>query len=185
MNQFYTQTTLPTPNINYQTVWPNDPTDTSDTIPRWVEYDLSNLLWSDDIINQLASENLIPQLVRIFRWSPNRFFPWHIDGTIDEITTFAINWVLDGSGTIQWSSKLKLPLPPKEHYHLAYGNMVGSLTDEYEESALGHGCLVNTTIPHRVVNNNDIHRITVSIQFGNQYTYEEVREKLSALGFIA
>jgi len=188
MNQFYTQTTLPAPNINYKKIWPNSPTDITDNIPRWRAYPLigaKNLFWTKEIRESLSAENIFPTVVRIFRWRPNGSFPWHIDGTNSETTMFAINWVLEGTGLIQWNSKLILPKPDKNYKHLAAGTKDSTLHDTYEESAFGHGCLVNTTIPHRVVNNSDVHRITLSIQFGNHFTYKEVREKLSALGFIA
>jgi len=184
MNKFYTQTTLPTPNIDYKSVWLNDPTDVCDTIPRWQLHTLKTNFWPTKIQTNLASQNLFPELIRIFRWHPNGFFPWHVDGTVIARTNFAINWVLDGTGIIQWNSKLNLPPPEPKHATLAYGSIISTPNDAYEETNLGHGCLVNTTIPHRVVNNNDIHRITVSMLFGTYITYEQAVEKLSVLGYV-
>jgi hypothetical protein len=187
MNKFYSETTLPTPILDYKSLWPNAPADISDTIPRWQQYPLNiarKTLWNEEIRSQLASQGLTPTLVRIFRWCPKGRFTWHIDGTTKEITSFAINWILEGEGVIQWNSKLKLPPPPSQHNHLAYGSVVGTDHDPYEEETGGHGCLVNTAIPHRVLNNNNIHRISLSIQFGNQLTYEQALEKLSTLGYI-
>jgi len=178
MNRFYTQTLIPTPNVDYRSIWPNSPTDTSDTIPRWKTYPVKTGLWEKEVIKKLESCDLTPKLVRVFRWLPNTLFPWHIDGNIKERTEFAINWVCEGQGIIQWDSKIELELPRPEHSQLASRNKMGSLTDPFEEAAFGNGCIVNTTIPHRVVNMEALHRITVSIQFGNRLTYADAVNRL-------
>jgi hypothetical protein len=178
MNRFYTQTLIPRPNVDYRSIWPNSPTDTSDTIPRWKTYPVKTGLWENEVIKKLESCNLTPKLVRVFRWLPNTLFPWHIDGNIEEQTEFAINWVCEGQGIIQWDSKIELELPPTEHSQLASRNKMGSLTDPFEEAVFGNGCIVNTTIPHRVVNMEALHRITVSIQFGNKLTYADAVNRL-------
>lgn len=184
MNKFYTQTLIPLPDVDYKSIWPNDPTDSSDMIPRWQTYTSEKPLWNNTIDEMLALCDLKPKLIRIFRWAPKTIFPWHVDGTTEIITEFAINWVYEGSGIIQWNSKLELPKPEANHSHLAFGSKQGGLTDVFESKELGHGCIVNTTIPHRVVNVEPIHRITVSIQFGNDLTYAQAVEKLTACGLI-
>jgi hypothetical protein len=203
MNKFYTQLTLSAPLIDYKSIWPNDPTDPTDTIPRWQPYPIliaKNTFWTEEIRSQLTSQDLIPQLVRIFRWKPKSAFHWHVDGSYwpnepqkNTTTTFAINWVIEGTGMIYWNSKLDLPktIPYKTtnkfgdpFHHLARGTIHSKPDDEYETSCLGNGCLVNTTIPHKVVNDNSIHRITISIQFGNHLSYEKAYEKLLAVGFV-
>jgi hypothetical protein len=187
VNKFYTQLTLPAPIIDYKSIWPNDALDTEDSIPRWKAYPLNiakQNFWTEEIRNTLISQGMNPTLVRIFRWRPNNTFPWHIDGTINEITKFAINWVLEGAGAIHWDSKLILPVPAEQYQHITYSRLPSKFDDEYEVSTLGHGCLVNTTIPHKVVNDNNIHRITISIQFENHINYEQAFEKLLAIGFV-
>jgi len=183
-NNFFRRTTIPMPNIDYKPIWKRGPYDTKDSIPRWIRYPKDRRIWNDEVYDKLASIGIAPTLVRIFRWKPNSSFPWHIDGTVNEVTEFAINWVLEGEGIIQWDTSLVLPKPEEENYHLAYGAFEGTKEDKFDMQELGHGCLVNTTIPHRVLNLNNIHRITVSIQFGNQFKYNEVAEKLISCGYI-
>jgi hypothetical protein len=183
-DRFYKQTTIPAPSVDYKTIWNVDPKDPADTNPRWLTYPKDSKIWNDDILNRLKTVGLKPRLIRVFRWKPNSVFPWHIDGSVNEITEFAINWVYEGSGIIQWNSSLELPKPAEKNYHLAYGSFNGKAEDKFEAEALGHGCVVNTTIPHRVLNLSDVHRITVSIQFGNEFTYSETVEKLKSCGFI-
>jgi hypothetical protein len=183
-NRFFTKTKIPLPNIDYRNMWNNDPDDPSDTLPRWKTYPNKPGLWDEHTTRLLESIGLTPILVRIFRWAPNKSFPWHIDGSIDEITQFAINWVVEGDGIIEWTSKLILPPPSEKFSHLAFGTLPSVSGDSYltECANKGDGCLINTTIPHRVVNNNNIHRITISIQFGNKLTYEQAAAKLILAG---
>ena len=184
IDKFYKQTTIPAPVVDYKTVWNIDPKDPADSNPRWLTYPKDSKIWNDDISNKLKDVGLQPRLIRVFRWKPNSAFPWHIDGLIDEITQFAINWVYEGSGIIQWNSSLDLPKPLKHNYHLAYGTLASNINDNFEVEALGHGCIVNTTIPHRVLNLSDVHRITVSIQFGKDLTYNETIERLKSCSFV-
>jgi len=184
MNRFYTQTLIPRPNVDYRSVWENLPTDTTDTIPRWKPYDDINNLWSDDIVKLLDSVGMVPKLIRVFRWIPNTVFPWHIDGSVETLTEFAINWVVDGTGTVQWNSNVKL-FKPEDHWsHLAYGSLQGTLSDEVEETSACQGCIVNTTIPHRVINMELIHRVTISIQFNKELSYTDAVVKLTNCGLI-
>jgi hypothetical protein len=183
VEQFYRQTTLPAPDVDYKTVWNVDAKDPADTTPRWLTYPADSKIWDDHISNKLLSVSLKPVLIRIFRWKPNSIFPWHIDGSVNEIAKCAINWVYEGSGLIQWNSNLELSKPDKTSYH-AYGSYDGHINDKFEAAALGHGCIVNTAIPHRVLNLSDVHRITVSILFDNELTYSEIVEKLKSCDFI-
>jgi hypothetical protein len=183
-DKFYKQTTIPAPVVDYKTVWNIDSRDPRDTNPRWLTYPKDSKIWDDTTLNKLLSVGLTPRLIRVFRWKPKSVFPWHVDGSVAEITEFAINWVYEGSGIIQWNSSLELPKPDKKNYHLAYGSFDGNKDDKFEVESLGHGCIVNTTVPHRVLNLSEIHRITVSIQFGNEFTYSEAVERLKSCGFI-
>ena len=184
IDNYCKQTSIPVPNIDYKRVWNIDPTSPADTIPRWLTYPNNTKIWDDDTTNKLLGVGLKPRVIRVFRWRPNSVFPWHVDGNVDQVTRFAINWVLEGNGIIQWHSKLELPKPMPKHKHLAYGSLVGKIEDKFEFQALGHACVVNTVIPHRILNTSDVHRITVSILFGDDYSYNETVEKLKFSGFI-
>jgi hypothetical protein len=184
MNKFYTQTLIPIPNIDYKSVWANSPTDTTDTIPRWKPYTDTTNLWGDNIIKLLDSVGMVPRLIRVFRWIPNTVFPWHVDGTVETVTEFAINWVIEGTGIIQWNSNVKLSKPETHWSHLAYGSLQGTLSDDVEETSFGHGCIVNTTIPHRVINMELLHRLTVSIQFNKELSYTDAVNNLISCNLI-
>lgn len=187
MNKFYTKTLIPTPNINWKDLWPNDPADTTDTSPRWKRAVCNTIdLWDQDTYELLKSCQLTPTLIRVFRWRPKQFFDWHIDGdnTAKIKSEFAINWVVEGKGVIQWNSPLKMPEPNKEIAHRVIGTLTGTLADKFEDQTIGHGCIVNTTIPHRVINVESIHRLTISIHFGNQLTYEKAVNRLTDCGLI-
>ena len=182
---FCKQTTIPVPDIDYKSIWKIDPSDPADTMPRWLTYPTTNDIWNNDTTKKLADVGMISTLVRVFRWKPNRVFPWHIDGSATTPTRFSINWVLEGEGIIQWNSKLEFPRPITAlGSDTAYASKIGGKDDKFEFQAKGHGCIVNTMIPHRILNNSSIHRITVSILFGNKFSYSEAVEKLKSCGFI-
>ncbi len=180
MDNFFTQTRIPAPNIDWKKVWPDraDASDPRDFFPRWRRTDptpSAEEIWPSDIARSLISVGLIPTNVRIFRWAPNKYFTWHIDaGSSTKPTLCAINWVLEGSGMIQWDSNRILTTQDAE----AYRYQLGELDDYYEKSSIGHACLVNTAIPHRVVNMNSIHRLSVSILFDADITYEDAYTRL-------
>ena len=184
MNKFYTLTNIPKPSIDYKLIWPNDPTDMTDTHPRWKTYPNHSDIWDSDTTKLLSKCGITPTLIRLFRWAPNKTFNWHIDGSSIDITQFAINWILDGEGSIEWSPNLILPQLEDKFKNLAFGALPSKHGDSYlsECSTDGHGCLVNTTIPHRVVNKNNIHRVTVSILFNNNLTYDQAATKLISAG---
>ena len=184
VNKFYTKTIIPVPTIDYKLIWPNAATDLADTIPRWKTYPNYPDIWDTDTTKLLASVGITPTLIRIFRWAPNKTFNWHVDGSFNNITQFAINWILDGAGTIEWSPNLILPQLEDKFKNLAFGALPSKEGDSHlaECSTDGNGCLVNTTIPHRVVNKHDIHRVTVSILFNNNLTYDYAAAKLLDAG---
>jgi hypothetical protein len=161
MNKFYTQTLIPMPKgIDYRSIWTEDPyvnTDPSRNDGKtWVLHDTpTEPLWDNNILKIMSIFG--PPIIRVFRWNPYSVGLWHIDYNPEKDFThqFAINWVLEGWGSIQWNSKERLiDLIPES---------------TFENSVLGHGCLVYTTIPHRVVNTEPIHRITISIQFKSPF----------------
>ena len=191
MNKFYTQTLIPAPNIDFKSMWTNAADDTTDTRPRWKRYTAEFPLWDTTITSKLEECGLVPTCIRLFRWIPNTVFPWHVDGDFSkgEVTEFAINWVYEGSGIIQWNSELVLPPPgpingPNSSLPVVFGSKQGLISDSFEAEELGHGCIVNTVIPHRLVNMTPMHRITGSILFGNTLTYSQAVDQLVKHGLV-
>ena len=154
MNKFYTQTLIPMPKVDCKALWPNDPTDPTDFRPRWKKIPfVAENLWDEKIYNKLKQCSLIPTTIRVFRWAHSKFYPWHIDGNsnIQYVVPFAMNWIVEGSGLIQWNTAIKLTIGGEmTGFHA--GVCDGKSQDAYEEQTFGHGCIVNTTIPHRVLN---------------------------------
>lgn len=167
---YFVKTKLPLPDIKWQEFWPQDPTDRSTAAPRYQDYKYFQKFLDSDIGKKLLSINLYPRQVRIFRWQPLRFFPWHIDGSETEKIKFAINWVLAGKGKIQWDSKMDLPRTPSG---LSWSSKLGKINEIVEYEEFGHRCIVNTSIPHRVVNMSNFHRISFSIIFQKDITYND------------
>lgn len=168
-NYFFAKTKIPTPNIDWKDIWDIDPADKLNTVPRYRVYPLNKNIWNKDILERLIDTGMCPKLIRVFRWRPGYSFPWHIDGTSTSTVQFAINWVLAGNGVIQWNSKMNLPRTPSG---LSWASKLGKPDDAYECEQFGHGCIVNTHIPHRVVNLNNIHRITASMIFDPSFDYK-------------
>jgi hypothetical protein len=166
---YFAKTKMPTPDIDWTEIWSQEPTDRSLSAPRYKEYKDFQKFLDSETGKLLKSIKLYPRKIRIFRWKPVRVFPWHIDGTKTEKVNFAINWVLDGKGKIQWNSKMNLPRTPSG---LSWASKLGTFSDASEYETFGHQCVVNTSIPHRVVNISKVHRITVSMMFQEDITYE-------------
>ena len=124
---------------------------------------------------------MTPRLIKIFRWAPNLIGDWHVDGSPGRAEKFAINWVYEGIGLIQWNSKVEFP---QDLHANAFKSLLGGTTDPYEEQAIGDSCVVNVAIPHRVINLEPIHRISVSMQFSESISYEDGIERLRSQGFI-
>jgi hypothetical protein len=181
MNSYYAQTRIACPTIDYSTLWTNSADDPADIRPTWKIYRTVDELWADDTGPELTRCGLKPQLIRVFRWAPNLIHPWHVDGNPQNPDKFALNWVLDGSGSIQWNSKLEFP---ESTVQGAYKYKQGTASDHYESETRGHGCLVNVGIAHRVVNMEPKHRITVSLLFTRYISYEWALRILADRGLI-
>ena len=178
---YFVKTKIPIPFIDWKKIWDVESTDATAN-ERFKSYTNFLNLWETDIAKRLYSIKLYPRRIRVFRWEPGRgVFPWHIDGSYDEFVNFAINWVLDGHGSIQWNSKMDLPKTPSIS---SYASKKGKLTDVVECEEFGHACIVNTSIPHRVVNINKIHRVSVSMTFQKQIKYNEAVEILRNNGLL-
>jgi hypothetical protein len=187
MNRYYTQTLIPTPKVDCKSVWPNDPTDPIDTKPRWKTIQVNNSdLWSEEIYNKLKLCNLIPRMVRVFRWAPNNYYSWHVDGDSNnsKVVPFAINWIVEGAGLVQWNPNLPLNKPSEKMAYTNLGYYNGSKDDAYEEQTSGHGCILNTEIIHRVINLENIHRLSISIMFDFNLNYCDTVNNLKQQGLI-
>lgn len=179
MNYFF-KTNIPVPNIDYKKIWNIDPTDQSTTPHKFKSYSNFENLWDKNIYDKLNNIDLFPRLIRVFRWKPESVFPWHIDGTKHEQIKFAINWILEGSGVIQWNRYIKLNLSSE----YSFGHSLGNIDDPVEIEDSGHGCIVNTGVTHRLFNLNKIHRISVSILFNKSITFEDAVERLRSENLI-
>lgn len=179
-HEYFCKTKIPCPQVRWKEAWKFEPADPIDTKPRWKV--CPHLLTWDKITNDLLKEvDLTVEVARIFRWRANDFFPWHIDGNPNLPTLFAINFILDGSGYIQWSKDFVVK-PHGNQGAYAYTN--GSLDDRYDITSDGDACLVNTFIPHRVINLNPIHRVTLSVTFRGEYDYFTAFERLKSVNLL-
>lgn len=167
---YFAKTKIPLPDIEWTEIWSQEPTDRLISTPRYREYKDFQKFLDSETGKKLLSIKLYPREIRIFRWQPLGIFPWHIDGTSIRKVDFAINWVLDGKGSIQWNSKMNLPRTPSG---LSWASKLGKFNEVIECEEFGHQCIVNTSIPHRVINMSNFHRISVSVTFQKDITYTD------------
>lgn len=173
MKKYHRKTLIPRPNINVRDLWGDiDPTDKSDTRPRWRAHttDYDNV-WEPDVHKKLNELGFFVRGIRVFRWMPNKVFEWHIDGTINQVEHFAINWVVEGQGLVQWNPDITLNTLASHGF--SRGVMAGSITDYVEEQTDGDQCILDISKPHRVVNLSNEHRMTISVTFKNDLTYSD------------
>jgi hypothetical protein len=140
------------------------------------------------LLKKLNDADLRPSKVRIFIWPKNFVGIWHIDGlqyTDDDhpasLQNVSMNWVLSGSGLIQWNSQVKPKLKPMRG---VYSGILSQATDLVEEECTGHGVLVDTTVPHRVVTGAD-GRTSITLQWQknkNDFDFPVMVEKLKSIG---
>jgi len=185
-NKFYTQTLIPMPKIDCKALWPTDPIDKTDIRPRWRKTPfIAENLWDAEIYNKLNQCYLVPTTIRVFRWAPIGYYPWHIDGDSSRqyVVPFAMNWIVEGAGLIQWNTAIKLTIGG-ETAGIHAGACLGTPQDVFEDQTFGHGCIVNTSIPHRVLNFEKIHRLSISVIFDPTLTYEDTVDNLKTVGLI-
>lgn len=178
--EYFCKTKIPCPPVRWREAWKFDPADPADPKPRW-KISPHLLVWQKEIKDLFEKIDMQVETARIFRWRANDFFPWHIDGDPNLPVFFAINWVLEGSGFIQWNKKFVLGPHGNQG---AYSYARGQLDDDVEVTSNGNSCLVNTYIPHRVVNLNPIHRVTLSITFNWKDDYSTAFEKLKSVNLL-
>lgn len=132
-----------------------------------------------ELLTTLKSIDMFPEYVRLFVWPKNHCGIWHIDGTVETLRHSAINWILQGSGLIQFNNSIKLQPMPGVHL----GNR-GRITDDIEAETNGHSCVINTGACHRVVTSTD-GRTTLSLGWKNNDTQFPVMiEKLRQINII-
>jgi hypothetical protein len=132
-----------------------------------------------DFINKFSEIDLVPQLIRVFVWPRNNTGVWHIDGTSALGRNVALNWVIKGSGVIQFNTKL--PLSPMYGVHSGRRPSIG---DAIEAETFGHGCLINTGIGHRVVTGEE-GRTTISLAYTHRdMPFFEMVEKFRQINII-
>jgi|LauGreDrversion4_1035100.scaffolds.fasta_scaffold10337_6 hypothetical protein len=134
---------------------------------------------SAELLATLKSIDMFPEYVRLFVWPKNYCGIWHIDGTIDNPRHSAINWILHGSGLIQFNNSVELHSMPGVHL-----GKHGTMSDNIEAETTGHGCIINTGACHRVVTGED-GRTTLSLGWKNNDTlFSIMLEKLRQINII-
>ena len=136
----------------------------------------------DSTFNLFKKCELIPTRFRMFNWNPNNFNLWHLDGVPGQLLNFSLNWVLSGAGNIQWNREISATA----YNDVAYGSIESTSEDTYEISTIGHQCLVNTSIPHRVVTDN-AGRISLCLIWDNHSSicsFQEAGKRFKSVGLI-
>jgi hypothetical protein len=196
---FYCKTLLPTPKVDWQSIWGDESPATPKTLP-WRNAKVGSLknLWEPEIADKLISIGLVPSTLRVFKWTGNKGHVWHIDGNDHEVTQCAINWVMEGEGRIQWDPDRKLNWIADQHGRTRPINKARQMdptthsnkddTFVCETPDNGNQCLVKTNITHRVYNCDwDTPRTTMSMVFQDRgkWTYERTRDALHKIGLLA
>jgi hypothetical protein len=134
-----------------------------------------------DLIEKFSKIDLVPQLIRIFIWPKNKCGIWHHDGNVATGRNVALNWVLQGSGVIQFNTEMSKTMAPMRGVHLG---KVGNLTDKVDAETDGHGCIINTALPHRVVTGSE-GRTTISLAYTHKdIPFLEMVEKFRQINII-
>lgn len=95
--------------------------------------------------------------IDIFRMPPNFTSNIHIDNSF-----YAYNFIIKGSGIMEWFNIDDLTVK-----HISeYGTQIYDLLDNKSSigSTTSTSMIVNTKIPHRIINNHNEERICVSIR---------------------
>lgn len=141
-------------------------------------------LWKDQEIDEkLKKINLYPSKIRIFKWPEHQtYFPWHIDGKPNLPSLISINWIISGKGTVQWNPDIVLSGQSERAYSY---RTISDHNDIAKAESDGHCCLLNTFIPHRVVNTNNNSRFSLTLQFpGGGIPFLEAVEKLRSVDLL-
>jgi hypothetical protein len=176
MNLFFKKINIPEPKWNLPFVIPD---------PGLVLYErhYTNIkeIVPNDLLEKLNVINMVPEYVRIFVWPKNFSGQWHIDGTYDLARFSCMNWIINGSGVIQFNSNIKLKAV--NGVHRGSGGP-SSPTDAIEEETTGHGYVINSGACHRIFTNQD-GRTSISLGYKNKdVPFLTLVEKLSTIGLI-
>lgn len=132
-----------------------------------------------DLLEKFKAIDMPIEYVRLFVWPANHCGIWHIDGTEDTLRHSAINWIISGSGLIQFNNSVLLHKFPGVHL-----GKRSTLADNAEAETNGHGCVVNTSACHRVITGQD-GRTTISIGWKtNDTPFPAILEKLRQINIV-
>jgi len=167
---FFQKINFPTPdwNINFDIPGPGSRLreihfkNVEDIVPR-------------DFLEKLELIDQVPDYVRLFVWPKNQYSIWHIDGAGATTRHCSMNWVLRGSGQVQFNSNVK------DWVSRVSNN---NLTTIVEAETTADGYLINTGVPHRVVTKDD-GRVTLSLAWKSKdIPFIAMVEKLSRIGLV-
>lgn len=134
-----------------------------------------------DFLEKLRTVDMVPEYVRLFVWPRNFCGQWHIDGDYETPRYSCMNWIISGSGLIQFNPNAELKITPGVY------RGSGGLTspDEFVDAATsGHGYAINSRSPHRVLTKED-GRTLISLSYKNKdVEFSEMIEKLRLINFI-
>ncbi len=143
-----------------------------------------------DLLDKFDSIGLRPSIVRIFAWPRNHVGIWHVDGRyfadnkqVSSAQHVSMNWVVAGSGKIQWRQNILPNLKPLVGVYLGTQS---SLDDEFDEETDSDAVFVDTEVPHRVLTGLD-GRTTVTLKWntiGSDLKFPAMVEKFKSIGLI-
>ena len=128
-----------------------------------------------DLLEKLKAIDQEPEYVRIFVWPKNYCGIWHIDGVWATTRYCAMNWILQGSGIVQFNGNMQdWEARTRKNY----------LTTVVESESIADGYLINTGVPHRVITQED-GRVTISLAWKSKdIPFAGMVEKLSKIGLV-
>jgi hypothetical protein len=132
---------------------------------------------SPEIANWADENNLIINNCHLFAGPPKKNSIIHSDGPEGE-NQFGINWVL--SGRDSYMSWYQVNTVKETEYNFSnspYRKWDDDECTEIDRYKIDGPTLINAASPHRIVNNSNEHRWTVSLRFSNSFqTWEETVE---------
>jgi hypothetical protein len=132
-----------------------------------------------NLLEKLNTINMEPEYVRLFVWPRNFVGQWHIDGDFNTPRYSCMNWVIKGSGLIQFNSTIIMEAKPGVHRGKA-----STPTDTVEAETTGHSCAISSGSIHRVVIGED-GRTSISLSYKRRdVLFPVMLEKLASIGLI-
>lgn len=125
---------------------------------------------SPEIANWAVENNLTINHCHLFAGPPKENSIIHSDGPEGE-NQFGINWVLSGYDSyMAWYQVNNLKETEHNYSGSPYRKWDDSECVEIERCTINGPTLINAAPPHRIVNNSNEHRWTVSLRFSNSFT---------------